>query len=145
MPAPLAPSRCRLVVTFARLVDLVGALPRPLAAGAGAVPLLALVPCLAPVGELETVGRGACAGVAPGRGRVAPAGRFDAPPGTKKSPASELRLTTLAGPDGGWSRGRSPKSENPPRPSTPWWPAPAGTVNPPVGLFAIGKLTSSFG
>ena len=28
---------------------------------------------------------------------------------------------------GGWS----PKSENPPRPSTPWWPAPAGTVNPP--------------
>ena len=30
--------RCRLVVTFARLVDLVGALPCPLAAGAGAVP-----------------------------------------------------------------------------------------------------------
>ena len=28
---------------------------------------------------------------------------------------------------GGWS----PKSENPPQPSTPWWPAPAGTVNPP--------------
>ena len=31
--------RCRLVVAFARLVDLVGALARPLAAGAGAVPL----------------------------------------------------------------------------------------------------------
>ena len=30
--------RCRLVVAFARLVDLVGALARPLAAGAGAVP-----------------------------------------------------------------------------------------------------------
>ena len=30
--------RCRLVVTFARLVDLVGALACPAAAGAGAVP-----------------------------------------------------------------------------------------------------------
>ena len=30
--------RCRLVVTFARLVDLGGALARPLAAGTGAVP-----------------------------------------------------------------------------------------------------------
>ena len=46
-PAPAAPEtasrpwrrlRCRLVVTFARLVDLVGALARPAAAGAGAVP-----------------------------------------------------------------------------------------------------------
>ena len=55
--------RCRLVVTFARLVDLVGALPCPLAAG------------------------------------------IRRPPGTKKSPASELKVTTLAGPDGGWSRG----------------------------------------
>ena len=33
-----APLRCRLVVAFARLVDLVGTLPCPLAAGAGAVP-----------------------------------------------------------------------------------------------------------
>ena len=32
------PLRCRLVVAFARLVHLVGALARPLAAGAGAVP-----------------------------------------------------------------------------------------------------------
>ena len=32
------PLRCRLVVTFARLVDLVGALPCPLAAGTSAVP-----------------------------------------------------------------------------------------------------------
>ena len=38
MPAPLAPSRCGAVLAFARLVDLVGALPCPLAAGAGAVP-----------------------------------------------------------------------------------------------------------
>ena len=30
--------RCRLVVTFARLVHLVGALTRPLAAGTSAVP-----------------------------------------------------------------------------------------------------------
>ena len=37
--APPPDLRCRLVVTFARLVDLVGALARPLAAGAGAVPL----------------------------------------------------------------------------------------------------------
>ena len=50
--------RCRLVVTFARLVDLVGALPCPLAAG------------------------------------------IRRPPGTKKSPASELKVTTLAG--AGW-------------------------------------------
>ena len=37
-PAPPPDLRCRLVVTFARLVDLVGALACPLAAGAGAVP-----------------------------------------------------------------------------------------------------------
>ena len=40
-PAPPPPPpdlRCRLVVAFARLVHLVGALARPLAAGAGAVP-----------------------------------------------------------------------------------------------------------
>ena len=49
MPAPLAPSRCGAVLAFARLVDLVGALPRPLAAGAGAVPgRVELVGYLAP-------------------------------------------------------------------------------------------------
>ena len=36
--APPPDLRCRLVVAFARLVDLVGALACPLAAGAGAVP-----------------------------------------------------------------------------------------------------------
>ena len=39
MAAALAPFlRCGAVLAFARLVHLVGALPRPLAAGAGAVP-----------------------------------------------------------------------------------------------------------
>ena len=75
--------RCGAVLPVARLVDLVGTLACPLAAGAGAVPggvqlvgnlrpretaaavlddgcerfLLALVPLPAPVDELETVGR----------------------------------------------------------------------------------------
>ena len=37
-PDPERPLRCRLVVTFARPVDLVGALARPLAAGTSTVP-----------------------------------------------------------------------------------------------------------
>ena len=79
-----------LVVTLARLVHLMGALARPAAAGTGAVPggaelvghfrpgeagaavlddgrkrfLLALVPCPAPVDELEPVGRHPAGGAA---------------------------------------------------------------------------------
>ena len=91
-PAALvhAPLRGGAVLAFARLVHVVGALARPLAAGAGAVPggvqlvgnlrpreagaavlddgrkrfLLALVPLAAPVDELETVRRNPAGGPA---------------------------------------------------------------------------------